>query len=115
MPLSKEQVISLAQHIENEGAQNTLVIDISKQADWGSYVLIASFSSSRQGLGLLAQACTWLRDHDAEIKVSDQNPDNFWFLCDAGDIIIHLFKDDMRAYYSLETLWKESSIIYPLE
>lgn len=113
MPLPKEQVIDLARHMDTLGAQNVTVMDISVQTDWGSYVLIASFSSSRQGLGLLAEACTWLREHDAQIKVSDQDPENFWFVCDAGDVIVHLFKEDMRDYYSLETLWKEVQVIYP--
>ena len=113
MPLSKEQVIDLARHMDTLGAQNVMVMDISVQTDWGSYVLIASFSSGRQGLGLLAEACSWLRARQAEIKVSDQDPENFWFVCDAGDVIIHLFKEDMRDYYSLETLWKEVQIIYP--
>lgn len=113
MPLSKEQVIDLARHVDIFGAQNVTVLDISAQADWGSYVLVASFSGSRQGLGILAQVSTWLREHNSEIKVSDQSPENSWFICDAGDVIVHLFKEETRDYYALETQWKETQIIYP--
>lgn len=114
MRLTKEDIIVLAQRIEDLGAHHVIVLHISGQFDWADYVLIASFSSGRQGLGLLAETCTWLRDHDAQIKVSDQNPENCWFVCDAGDLIVHLLKDDMRDFYALETLWKDAHTIYPV-
>lgn len=113
MPISQAQALELTIYIEEHGGLHVALLDVSNESDWNSYVLMATFTSRRQGLGLLGQACGWLRDHGFEIKVSDQEPENTWFLCDAGDIVVHLFTQDARDYYNLESVWKNGHIIYP--
>lgn len=111
----EEQALELARHMDNLGALDVRVLDISQHSDWASYILIASFDGSgRKGLGFLAEACTMMRDFGADVRVADQSPENFWFVCDAGDIIIHLFKEEMRDYYSLEKLWHQARVVYPM-
>lgn len=112
MPISQGVATELAAYVHDNGGLGVTLLDISAQSDWGSYILIASFTSGRQALGLMALACTWLRERDFQIKVSDQSPESTWFLCDAGDIVLHFFTQEMRQYYALESLWKSGQIIY---
>ena len=38
-------------------------------------------------------------------------PSSGWVLMDYGDVVVHLFTEGMRAYYDLESLWKEGKVI----
>lgn len=42
-------------------------------------------------------------------------PESGWVVLDYGDIVVHLFDDELRRFYNLEELWKEGKIILRLQ
>ena len=68
-------------------------------------MLVASGTSSRQVTAMAENLITRLKQNGVEsinvegIKFGD------WVLIDSGDIIIHLFRPEVRAFYGLEKMW----------
>jgi ribosome-associated protein len=42
-------------------------------------------------------------------------PEAGWIVLDYGDIVVHLFDNELRRYYNLEELWKEGKIVLRLQ
>ncbi len=42
-------------------------------------------------------------------------PEAGWIVLDYGDVVVHLFDEELRRYYNLEELWKEGKIILRLQ
>ncbi len=52
-------------------------------------------------------------DYEMDQKKIQGKQDGGWLLIDYGTIVIHIFLDNLRAYYNLEELWKDGEIIKP--
>ncbi|MCF6320312.1 MAG: ribosome silencing factor [Rhizobiaceae bacterium] len=104
--LSVEDVYSLTiESLENSKALDIQPINISEKSSIGDYMIIASGRSHRH-VGATADAL--LRDlKKAGIKTprveGRQNGD--WVLVDIADIIVHLFRPEVREFYNLEKMW----------
>lgn len=104
--LSVEDVHSLTiESLENSKAEKIQSINITKKSSIGDYMVIASGRSHRH-VGAVADLL--VRDlKKAGIKMprveGRQNGD--WVLIDIGDIIIHLFRPEVREFYNLEKMW----------
>ncbi len=103
---SVEDVYSLIlSSLEDAKAEQIQPINISQKSSIGDYMIIASGRSHRH-VGAIADLL--LRDlKDAHVKTprveGQQNGD--WVLIDIGDIIVHLFRPEVREFYNLEKMW----------
>ena len=68
-------------------------------------MVIASGRSSRQVTALADQVETGLKDSGYGRMPSEGKAHGDWVLIDAGDVIVHLFRPEVRAYYNLERMW----------
>ncbi len=107
-PCSPEAIRDLiAQSLDADKAQNINTIDLRGQTDIADYIIVASGTSSRQ-VGALAQKiqerlkARGLRE--ARIEGSDQCN---WVIVDAGDVIVHIFKPEVREFYNIEKMWHD--------
>jgi len=104
--LSVEDVYKLTvDSLENSKALDIQPINISEKSSIGDYMIIASGRSHRH-VGAVSD--TLLRDlKKAGVKTprieGRQNGD--WVLVDIGDIIVHLFRPEVREFYNLEKMW----------
>ncbi len=86
-------------------AQDIVCIDVHGKSTLSDYMIIASGTSQRhiKMMGeLLKQEL-----HKLEIcpVFIEGAPDCDWILLDAGDVIIHLFRPEVRTFYNLEKMW----------
>lgn len=91
--------------LENSKAEKIQSINIAKKSSIGDYMIVASGRSHRH-VGAVADLL--LRDlKDAGLKnprvEGRQNGD--WVLIDIGDIIVHVFRPEVRDFYNLEKMW----------
>lgn len=105
---------ALVQAIEDKKGENIVLLDISRQAIFADYFVIASANSVRQ-LKALAEAVSGVADQMVKrrrvMKRIDDQAQGGWILVDLGDVIVHLFSPDQRKHYSLEQLWHEGKIL----
>jgi nicotinate-nucleotide adenylyltransferase len=87
--------------LEDGKAEDIMTIDLAGKTTMADYMVIASGRSGRQVLSLtdhLEQAIP------GRIAVEGKSQGD-WVLIDAGDVIVHIFRPEIRAYYNLEKMW----------
>ena len=81
-------------------------IDLKDQSALADYMIVASGTSSRQVIALADKLRDRLSGYGyKDIRVEGQNDGN-WVIVDAGDIIIHLFRPEVRDFYQIEKMWR---------
>jgi ribosome-associated protein len=80
------------------------VFDNDVNSDICQRVIIASFLSNKQVLTAVGRISSIAKDYEIKAKCPGRRKhiDVEWVAIDCGDLIIHLFKDDVREYYQLD-------------
>lgn len=91
--------------LDDAKAEDVAVIDLKGKTSIGDYMIIATGRSDRHVNAVAEQVLQALKDEGlARVRVEGQ-PQCDWVLIDTGDIIIHVFQPEIRAFYSLEKMW----------
>jgi ribosome-associated protein len=86
------------------------IIDVRGKVDYSDYVVVMSGRSDRQVNALGRNIEDDLkRLHNARCLGMEGMPSGTWLLMDYGDVIVHIFHEDTRGYYDLETLWMDAA------
>lgn len=87
---------------------------MSEQTSIAAYFVIATIDNERQAKAIEDELLQRLRIgqniRPLGMEGIEQNSGG-WVLLDYGDVIVHLFTRDMRAYYNLEELWNKANIV----
>ncbi len=105
---SHEQAIFIAQSANEKKAEDVLVLEVGDLTSIADYFIFASGDSERQVRGLAAfiEKEMTLKYHEHPIIEGKETAN--WILLDYGDIIVHIFKTDIRQYYALEKMWADA-------
>jgi ribosome-associated protein len=91
--------------LDDMKAEETVTIDLRGKSTLADYMVVSSGRANRH-VGAIADHV--LKDlHKAGIKGTHAEgiPNCDWVLIDAGDVIVHLFRPEVRAFYNLEKMW----------
>lgn len=92
---------------ENRG-QDIIVLDLTGQTALFDFFVIASGSSRRQLSAIGTEIDRVMKHELGEQRLSvSGHEDNRWIVLDYGSIVVHLFDEDTREYYDLESLWAD--------
>jgi len=92
---------------ENRG-QDILVIDLTQQTSMFDFFVIVTGSSRRQLHAIASEIDRVLRKEMGEQRFSISGYDESrWIVLDFGSVVVHLFDEETRAYYDLESLWAD--------
>ena len=89
-------------------AREPVVIDVGDLLAITDHFLICSAQSDRQVKTIAEEVERKLREEGRRPLRTEGTPENGWVLVDYGDFVVHVFTDEMRAYYDLERLWKDA-------
>ena len=95
--------------LENK-AKNIIKINLEKKSSIADFMIICSGTSSRHVISLSNFLVEALKKEDLNTLNVEGKSNGDWVLVDAGDIIIHLFRSEVREYYGLEKMWAEEEI-----
>ena len=100
-----EDVLKLVQESLDDGkAEDIVVIDLEGKSSIASYMIVASGTSNRHVASLAENLQMKLKENGcASISEGLEKAD--WVLVDAYDVIIHIFRPEVRDFYSLEKMW----------
>ncbi len=91
--------------LDGDKAEDVVVIDLTGKTDIADYLVIATGASQRQ-VGAMAEH---LREKLKAGGVKGLGVEGAaqcdWVLIDAGDVVVHLFRPEVRAFYALEKIW----------
>ncbi|HPE47154.1 MAG TPA: ribosome silencing factor [Hyphomonas sp.] len=96
---------ALAKALEDDKAEDLLFIDLEGKSSLADYMIIASGRSGRHVASLadhISQEAKKLTGRPASVEGM---PNADWVLIDTGDVIVHLFRPEVREFYNLEKIW----------
>ena len=92
--------------LNNDKAEDIVQIDLRGKSSIGDYMIIASGRSSRQVSAISEKLVDNIKqDFGRSSKVEGKGAGD-WVLIDAGDIIVHVFRPEVREFYQLEKMWQ---------
>lgn len=91
--------------LDDDKALDIQVIDLIGQSALADYIIVASGTSSRQIVRMAEKLSERLGTRGiGGIRMEGAAQGN-WVVVDAGDIIIHLFRPEVREFYDIEKMW----------
>lgn len=92
--------------LEDSKAETIVPIDIRRKSSLGDYMIVASGRSSRHVAAIADHLVKALKDGGAGLPRVEGMPSADWVLIDAGDVIVHIFRPEVREFYAIEKMWQ---------
>ncbi|MFD1106948.1 ribosome silencing factor [Sphingobium olei] len=93
------------QSLDDDQAQETVSIPLEGKSSIADHMVIASGRSSRQVAAMAQHLAEKIKKETGRSARVEGLPVADWVLIDAGDVIVHLFKPEVRSFYNLERMW----------
>jgi ribosome-associated protein len=95
----------IALWLDDAKADKIITIDIAAKSSIGDYMLIATGRTDRHVGAIAAQLRDKLREAGIKKVHVEGQPQCDWVLIDAGDVIVHVLRPEVREFYNLEKMW----------
>lgn len=96
---------AIVSSLDADKAEDIVVINLAGKATIADYIVIVSGNSSRHVGALAGKLIRKLKELGLNDIDAEGVPQNDWVLVDAGDIIVHIFKPEVRQFYDIEGMW----------
>lgn len=96
----------IEQSLDADKAEQIETIDLRGQTDFADFMIVASGTSTRHVAALAEKIRERLKARgygDARIEGSELCN---WVVVDAGDVVVHIFRPEVREYYNIEKMWR---------
>ena len=95
--------------LEDAKAEDIVTIDIQNKSSLGDFMVVASGRSHRHVGAVADRLLRDLKDAGFGRVRVEGLPHCDWVLIDAGDLIVHVFRPEVREFYNLEKMWSAES------
>lgn len=95
--------------LDEDKAQDIVLIDLKGKSPMADTMIVASGRSHRHVGALADHLLRTLKDHGLGRAKVEGLPHCDWVLIDAGDVIVHLFRPEVRVFYNIEKIWAVDS------
>lgn len=103
-----QEVLGIVQRTLDDGkAENVVVIDLENKSSIADYMVVATGRSQRQVAALAEHVRAALDPITVRLSIEGL-PQGDWVLIDAGDVIVQIFRPEVRSFYNLEKMWGAS-------
>jgi ribosome-associated protein len=92
-------------------ALDVVVLDLRGLSGIADYFLVASARSSTQADTIADAVRIALRDEGVRPRHREGSAESGWLLLDYGDVVVHVFLEDTRAFYALDRLWGDAPFL----
>lgn len=92
--------------LEDSKAEDIVSIDIRRKSSLGDYMVVASGRSNRHVSAVAEHLLQALKDAGLGQARVEGMPAADWVLVDAGDVIVHVFRPEIREFYNIEKMWQ---------
>ena len=105
-PTSQELLAVVLQSLEDDKGEDIVQIDLRGKSEIGDYMVIVSGRSSRQVNAIAEKLSEKMKAEFGIISKTEGKISGDWVLVDTGDIIVHVFRPEVREFYQLEKMWQ---------
>src|SRR6476661_659686 len=104
-PTAKETLRTVLARLEDMKAEDSVVIDLTEKSSIGDYMVVTTGRSQRHVSAVADHLVKDIEDAgNSRVRVEGMRQGD-WVLIDAGDVIVHVFRPEVRAFYNLEKMW----------
>ncbi|WP_224372252.1 ribosome silencing factor [Hyalangium versicolor] len=108
-PRAKALAHKIAQLLLDKKALDVMVLDVRGMASYADYIVLASGDSDRQVSAMAENVHVKIKEEDSLHPSGTEGKETGqWVLLDYGEVVAHLFLNDVRAFYDLEGLWADA-------
>ena len=107
--------LQIAQTLADSPASNTVVLDIHSMSPFADYFVICSADNERQLRAINRQVLDGMAKEGIRPERTEGTPAGGWIVLDYGDVIVHIFAVELRAYYRLEDLWADGQTLLTIQ
>lgn len=101
-----EELLSIVlKSLDDDQAQEVISIPLAGKSSVADYIVIASGRSSRQVTAIAQKLAERVKAETGRPSRIEGLPVADWVLIDAGDVIVHVFRPEVRSFYNLERMW----------
>ena len=106
-----DQILELiTTSLDDDKAENILTIPLQGKSAMADYMVVASGTSSRQVAAMAEHIEFKLKQNKIAILGLEGLRQADWVLIDANDVIVHLFRPEVREFYGLERMWANDAV-----
>jgi len=91
--------------LDDDKAEDVVTIDLGNRSSLADAIVVANGRSSRHVASIAEHLARRLKEAGYGTRPVDGAAQGDWALVDAGDVIVHVFRPEVRAYYDLEGMW----------
>ena len=104
-PDTQETLRLVLARIDDLKAEDTITIDLAGKTSIDDFMVVTSGRSNRQVNAIADHLLKDLAEAGVRGVRVEGMPHCDWVLIDAGDLIVHVFRPEVRAFYNLEKMW----------
>lgn len=104
-PSSEELLSRIVASLDDDKAEEIVTIDLRGRSSVADYMVICSGRSSRQVAAIADKLVERLKDDYRRSSKIEGKEQGDWVLIDTGDVIVHVFRPEVREFYQLEKMW----------
>ena len=108
-PSQTELLKRIVASLEDDKAEAIVTIDLEGRSSLCDAAVIASGRSSRHVMAIAEHLARRLKEEGYGTRPVTGAAQGDWVLVDAGDVIVHVFRPEVREYYDLEGMWNVAS------
>lgn len=96
--------------LDDDKAENVVTIDLRGRSSVADFMVVCSGRSSRQVSAIAEKLVERLKDEMGRSSKVEGKEQGDWVLIDAQDVIVHVFRPEVREFYQLEKMWMPAGI-----
>jgi ribosome-associated protein len=102
---SEAQLALILSSLSDDKAEEVVQIDLHGKTAFGDYMVVCSGRSSRQVAAIAEKLVKRLKEaYGRPVRIKGKDTGD-WVLVDTGDVIVHVFRPEVREFYQLEKMW----------
>ena len=106
-PIPEIRMIDIVlQSLEDAKAEDVVSVDIAGKSSLADFMVVTSGRSNRHVAAVADQVMKAMRDNGFGKPRIEGLPHADWVLVDGGDVIVHIFRPEVREFYNLEKMWQ---------
>ncbi len=98
--------------LDDSKAENVVSIGLSGKSEIADYMVIASGKSTRQVTSIADRLTERLKRELGRLCRIEGKHTGDWILIDADDVIVHIFRPEVREFYQLEKMWMSPDMAF---
>ena len=100
--------------LDDDQAVETVSIPLAGKSSIADYMVVASGRSTRQVASMAVKLADKIKAEFGRTPRVEGLPTADWVLIDAGDVIVHVFRPEVRAFYNIEKMWRADHVTPPV-